>query len=574
MFLKPKALPYDPIEWSQKPYAEQLRIICQTWATRGYGSPVVAYLFYAVKMVAYVYVWMWFCSFNAAPSSSGAAAADRIDFVSPSWTDWSWALHPVAFQKAIAWSMLFEVLGLGCGSGPLTGRFLPSFGGFLYWLRPGTTKLPLSWIEGWPLVGGLRRNIIDIALYAALVVSLVLSLIHPAPGFAQWLPIVVLVPVLGVLDKPIFLAARAEHYWVTVTLFAFATNWIAGAMWVQLALWFFAGFSKLNNHFPTVVCVMTSNGPFTPWQWFRKSMYRRYPDDLNPSASAVAHARVGTALELAVAIVIGLGALTGEPTVLGVGLILMLLLHAYILSNVPMGVPLEWNVLVVYGGLFLFWANGDVSPMEVRSWSIGLFLFVWAFALPVIGNLRPPWISFLLAMRYYAGNWPASVWLFKKDAVDKFKTLTRSAPWISDQLRMLYDEQMAVGMTGMTAAFRLMHLHGRAIQKAVPMAIDTERYSDYVWVEGELVAGMALGWNFGDGHLHQEQLLRNLQAQCGFEEGELRCVFVEGQSLLDYRLPYRIADAKTGLMHSDAFDVRDLQKAQGWPTGTAPADAK
>ena len=27
--------------------------------------------------------------------------------------------------------MLFEVLGLGCGSGPLTGRYLPPVGGFL-----------------------------------------------------------------------------------------------------------------------------------------------------------------------------------------------------------------------------------------------------------------------------------------------------------------------------------------------------------------------------------------------------------------------------------------------------------
>ena len=82
------------------------------------------------------------------------------------------------------------------------------------------------------------------------------------------------------------LAARAEHYWVTVVCFAFATNWIAGAMAVQLALWFFAGVSKLNHHFPTVVAVMTSNGPFTRFEWMRKLMYKSYPTDLRPSTLA------------------------------------------------------------------------------------------------------------------------------------------------------------------------------------------------------------------------------------------------------------------------------------------------
>jgi hypothetical protein len=33
------------------------------------------------------------------------------------------------------------------------------------------------------------------------------------------------------------------------------------------------------------------------------------------------------------------------------------------------------------------------------------------------------------------------------------------------------------------------------------------RSSQYEIVEGETVAGVILGWNFGDGHLHDEQLL-------------------------------------------------------------------
>jgi hypothetical protein len=51
-----------------------------------------------------------------------------------------------------------------------------------------------------------------------------------------------------------------------------------------------------------------------------------------------------------------------------------------------------------------------------------------------------------------------------------------------------------------------MHLQGRALPVLLPKAV--ARVEDYEYVDGELVAGLALGWNFGDGHLHTEQLLR------------------------------------------------------------------
>ena len=53
----------------------------------------------------------------------------------------------------------------------------------------------------------------------------------------------------------------------------------------------------------------------------------------------------------------------------------------------------------------------------------------------------------------------------------------------------------------------------------------------YDWMEGEVLGGMVLGWNFGDGHLNHTQLLEAVQAQCGFEPGEVRVVMVESQPL-------------------------------------------
>ncbi|MCK6592854.1 MAG: DUF3556 domain-containing protein, partial [Polyangiaceae bacterium] len=171
-------------------------------------------------------------------------------------------------------------------------------------------------------------------------------------------------------------------------------------------------------------------------------------------------------------------------------------------------------------------------------------------------------ISFLLAMRYYAGNWAYSIWLFKGESHRKLERLTKSSGWIYDQLGKLYDYSTSVGLVGKVMAFRLMHLHGRALPVLLPKAVP--RLEEYEWMDGEIVAGMVLGWNFGEGHLHGEQLLRAVQGQCGFEEGEVRCIMVESQPFGRGTLHYRILDAKSGLLEEGDVDVRDLRARQPW----------
>ncbi|RZO52805.1 MAG: hypothetical protein EVA89_30740 [Sandaracinaceae bacterium] len=545
--LDPEPTPYDPLAWRRMPLEERGRLVCEAWAMQGYGAPLAIYLAYGLKVLGYVGAWVLFCGLS--PSLGGPLEIG------------AWWLEPLAFQKAILWSMLFEVLGLGCGSGPLTGRYFPPVGGFLYFLRPGTTKLPL--FPRAPLIGGVTRTWLDVALYAALLGALTTLLVSPTLDPRLLAAVALLVPVCGLLDRTLFLAARAEHYWVTVLVFLFAGDWIAGAMAVQLALWFFAGFSKLNHHFPTVVCVMTSNGPLTRFPWLRRLMYRRFPDDLRPSRLAGVLAHVGTALELGVPLVLLFSA-TFDPggVSLVVGMVAMLLLHGYITSNVPMGVPIEWNVMVVYGGFALFWAHPDVAIWDLGSLPLALFLAVTLVALPLLGNLLPDRLSFLLSMRYYAGNWAYSVWLLREGSHVKLAKLRKTSGWIYDQLAHFYDEGTAVGLVGKVFGFRLMHLHGRALPRLIPKAVD--RFEDYEYLDGELIAGMALGWNFGDGHLHDEALLAAIQAQCGFEEGELRCIFVESQPLGRGQLDYRIVDAKTGELERGSLDVAELRSRQPW----------
>jgi hypothetical protein len=542
--LKPVPPPYDPLEWATKPLAERGRMVCQSWALQGYGTPIGVFAVYALKVAFYIGMWSFFCGFT--PGMGGLVHVGR------------WWLSPVAFEKAILWSMLFEGLGLGCGSGPLTGRYFPPVGGFLYFLRPGTTKLPM--FPGQPLLGGDRRTVFDVLLYAAFVVVTVRALVAPVPTPDLLIPIVLIVPIMALGDRTLFLAIRGEHYWTTTVCLLFASNWIAGAKAVQIALWFWAGFSKLNHHFPAVACVMTSNSPVLRFASLRKRMYRHYPDDLRPSRLAHVMGHVGTALELSVALVMAF-APAGPPLVFGMAL--MLALHLYITSNVPMGVPIEWNFMVVYGAFALFWAHPEVTLLQVGPWPVAVFLATMLIAIPLIGNLFPGALSFLMAMRYYAGNWAYGVWLFRGDSYRKLdRGLVKSAGWVYDQLDRFYDRATSVGLVGKVMAFRLMHLHGRALPVLIPKAV--ERFEDYEYMEGEIVAGLVLGWNFGDGHLHREALLASIQRQCGFEAGELRCIFVEAQPFWRPRLAYRIHDAKTGLLASGELEVGPLLERQPW----------
>lgn len=541
---RPKLPSYDLRAWQQQPYRERLRMVCQSWAEDGYGTPATIYVVYLLKIVAYVAGWCFFCSFT--PGLGGVRSIA------------SWWAAPEAFQKAVLWSMAFEGLGLGCGSGPLTGRYYPPLGGPLYWCRPGTTKMPF--FPGLPLLGGDRRTVIDVGLYLLHYAFLGRALIAPSLGPGHVLPIVVLLPLLGICDKTLFLAARAEHYGPALVCFLFPDQWIAGEKVIWLAVWLWAATSKLNGHFPSVVAVMQSNSPVTAFGALRRRLFRAFPDDLRPSRLAHALAHFGTAIEL----VFPLGLLAGDggPSARG-ALATMLVFHLFITSSIPMGVPIEWNVMMVYGAFFLFGANAGASLSALSSPLLLAFLAFACAGVQLAGNLFPSRVSFLCSMRYYAGNWAYSVWLFRGDASKKLDAgLVMSAPRVQDQLARFYDRDTIVALLSKVQAFRAMHLHGRALSRLLPRAVDD--IDAYEYLDGEIVAGVVLGWNFGDGHLHGLQLLRAVQRQCGFAEGELRVVMVESQPLGRPVLSFTIADAATGVRERGEVRVGDLVDLQPW----------
>ena len=87
------------------------------------------------------------------------------------------------------------------------------------------------------------------------------------------------------------------------------------------------------------------------------------------------------------------------------------------------------------------------------------------------------------------------------------------APIVVEQLDKFYDDDLVEVLIYKGLAFRSMHSHGRALNGLRPRC---RRRRAYDVRDGELVAGVVLGYNFGDGHFHDEGLLDAVQERCGF----------------------------------------------------------
>ncbi|MGW7385574.1 DUF3556 domain-containing protein [Streptomyces sp. NPDC054794] len=558
-FLAPNTADVDTQRWRTRPYQQRIRLLAEHWARHGFGTPGIVHLLYLLKITAY--------------ALGGIAVVSATPGVGGVTHFGSWWGEPIVYQKLAIWTLLYEVLGLGCGSGPLSSHFLPPVGAFLHWLRPGTVRLP-PWPGRIPCTAGTRRTVADVALYAAVLGAAVWLLCSPGdPGasgvLAPWriAVLVALLALLGLRDKTVFLAARAEHYGLTLLVFLFPVADMPAALkLVMVALWWGAASSKLNRHFPFVVAVMISNSPLRP-AWLKRRLYRHYPDDLRPSGLAVGAAHSGTVIEYAVPLVL---LLSHGGIVTTVALAVMVVFHLHILSTFPMGVPLEWNVFFIYSALVLFGHDAAVGAFALHSPLLAAVLVLSLVVVPVLGHVRPDLVSFLPSMRYYAGNWATSLWCFREGTEQRLNEhIVKASGLPFGQLTRLYGAETAEVVLDQGLAWRAMHTHGRALVGLLPRAVDD--VGSYDVRDGETVAGAVLGWNFGDGHLHNEQLLAAVQQRCGFAPGDLRVVILESQPTHRARQHYRIVDAASGLIEEGYVNVRDMVTRQPWLDDEAPA---
>jgi Transmembrane protein of unknown function (DUF3556) len=567
-FIAPAAPPVDIEEWKRGPLLERIKPLAQDWALNGVGVPTAVYLLYIIKLVIFAVGGALVIS----ATTSGLGGLGDLG---------SWWTEPIVFQKVALWTMLWEFVGLGAGSMPLTFRFMPPIGGILYWLRPGTIRLP-PFPDRVPLTQGSQRTLLDVALYAGVLASAIFLLVSNgdavpalAAGRLDTTAIGVLLGLLvmlGLRDKVSFLSARPELYGLLLFVFLFPIgNLFVASQLVLVCIWWGAAASKLNKHFPFVVAVMISNTPWNRSRTAKRRLYRNYPEDLRPSQRAAFAAHLGTVMEFSLPLVL---LVSRGGTLCTIAVVGMIIFHVHITSTFPLAVPLEWNLFMIFSLLFLFGHYGDVpfstldEPLLIAAIvAVGVFV-------PILGNLRPDKISFLTSMRYYAGNWATSQWLFRRDGAEQKldSALVKPAHVVVEQLTKLYGREMAELLLTKGLAFRAMHTHGRALNGLLPRAVDD--VEAYAVREGELVAGVAVGWNFGDGHFHNQQLLAAVQERCHFTEGELRVVTIESQPAQVQRQHYRIYDAATGLIEEGYVQVQDMVDRQPWldGTGTYPVE--
>jgi hypothetical protein len=543
--------PYAPDRILAAPFPERMRLVCTQWASQVNPTPkAVMALYWTKYLLFYIGGWAVWQMFNA----------NYPGFFSPL----SWAFTGTAFQKAMVWSIFYELCGFGCGWGPMNGRFDPWFGGFRHFLRPGTTKL--APFPNLPLFGGITRSWLDVAIYAANQLFLLRALIAPELTPALLLPNVILIPLMGLTDKTLYLAARAEHYYVALVCITAALAggpWVAFCKLVWCFIWFWAATSKVNDHFPSVIQVMMNNGPFFP-TWLKSRLFAGYPNDLRPGPFAIFMSRMGTLTEWAIPFVL---AANISPLVTVAMLFVVVSFHGFIGINNPSGMPVEWNILMIYGAIALFGFHQDVSILETLQmpWLLALVVFSM-FVIPLYGNFVPSRVSFLLAMRYYAGNWAYNVWLIRKDAIHKLGKLKKNADTTRAQLNELLPDPALVEVAlCMSLAHRFMHLEGRPLLEALPRTVD--RIEDYEWIDGEMLAGMIIGWNFGDGHLNNESLLNAIQPQCQFAPGEVRVLMVESQPLFGPTMEWKIVDAANGVLERGKTVIAPMKAVQPYPTG-------
>ncbi len=561
------------------PFLERIQIVAPHWVEFGFRSARRSriHLLYATKLTVFICL--------------GSTIVATTSGIGAPWTTAAWT-EPIFYQKAVLWTVLWEILGLGASWGPLTWRFGPWMGGARYWLRRGTLRNP-PWPGKVPLTSGSERTWWDVAIYIGILGNLVVAICSPGahsqslemtlPGARGGLvdpalvgSLIALLLLMGLRDKVVFLASRAEQYVPAMVFFATLgfVNMIVSAKLLIVVVWIGAGVSKFGPHFSHVVPVMMSNAPFMTSRRIKRSLYRDFPVDLRPSRIGTLFAHVGgTFVEVITPLIL---ISSTSPTVTLLAVATMVIFHVVITASLPMAVPLEWNLLFVYLTIFLFWHLPNQDGYGIADMShIGITAIVICGLLffPVLGNLRPDLVSFLPSLRQYAGNWASATWAFAPGAEAKLDQIVRSSGNTIDELTRAHGEVVAEALMQTGMAWRLMHTQGRAL---VSLLINhLEDFESYTLREGDNVGGRLVGWNFGDGHLFNEYLIAAVQERCHFEPGELVVAFAESQPIHRRTQAYKVIDAALGVIETGTYNVRHTVDEQPWlPNGPIPFEVQ
>lgn len=134
---------------------------------------------------------------------------------------------------------------------------------------------------------------------------------------------------------------------------------------------------------------------------------------------------------------------------------------------------------------------------------------------------------------------------------------------------MGYPAEVAEITMQQTIAWRSMHSQGRGLFSV--LAKNLPDLETRTVREAEFGCNSIIGFNFGDGHLHDLSFVNAVQKRVGFAPGEWIVVWVESQAIHSKVQHYQVIDAALGVIERGHWTVADAVNEQPWlPNGPIP----
>ena len=161
-FSKPSVPPVEPDKVYDLPYLERIRILSRYWAENGFGSPKIFHVIYIVKLLFFYIAG----GYLVGTLTSGFHPLHRAGCGPSRWSTRSSSCGPCCSRRS-AWP----------GPGvrwPGTSSRSPAAGA-----TAGSTRSVTTVARQGAADRGDRRRPVDVGLYLAIIVTLVLSLVLP-----------------------------------------------------------------------------------------------------------------------------------------------------------------------------------------------------------------------------------------------------------------------------------------------------------------------------------------------------------------------------------------------------------
>ena len=275
-------------------------------------------------------------------------------------------------------------------------------------------------------------------------------------------------------------------------------------------------------------------------------------------------ARMGTLTEYTIPFVL---AANINPLVTVLMLFVMVGFHGFIALNNPSGMPIEWNILMIYGGIFLFGFHPEASVLarcRCRCCSRSCCSACSRSRSTATSCRRASRSCSRCATTRATG--PTTSGCSARTRSAKLGKLTKAADTTRVQLATMLPDPKPVDVAlAMSLAHRFMHLEGRPLLEALPRAVDD--IDDYEWIDGEVLGGHGPRLELRRRPPNNQPLLAAVQQQCGFATGELRVVMVESQPLFGRTMRWKVVDAADGVLAEGETEDRPMRAVQPYPTG-------